>query len=101
MALAIASTGSALVNAGMLYFYLHKRHIFRFGSHWKKLSIQYAVGNAVMIMALAYGLSWYVADVAPWIRVLEVLGLCVLGVLAYVIGLLVSGFRPRDLKHGS
>ena len=35
MALALASSGSALVNAGLLYFYLHKRNIFRFGPHWK------------------------------------------------------------------
>ena len=35
MALALASSGSALVNAGLLYFYLHKRNIFRFGAHWK------------------------------------------------------------------
>ena len=99
MALAISSSGSALVNAGMLYFYLHKRNIFRFGPHWKKLFIQFAMGNLVMIAALWYGLTWYTSDVAPWIRVLEVVGLCVIGVLAYAIGLLVSGFRPRDLKH--
>lgn len=36
MALALASTGSAMVNAGLLYFYLHQRNIFRFGAHWKK-----------------------------------------------------------------
>ena len=58
-----------------------------------------AMGNLVMIAALWYGLTWYTSDVAPWIRVLEVVGLCVIGVLAYAIGLLVSGFRPRDLKH--
>jgi putative peptidoglycan lipid II flippase len=29
MALALASSGSALVNAGLLYFFLHKRDIFR------------------------------------------------------------------------
>ena len=100
MALAISSTGSAVVNAGMLYYYLHTRKIFRFGAHWKSLFMQYAVGNAVMILALWYGLTWYQADVAPWIRVLEVLALCIWGVAAYAVGLLVSGFRPRHLKHG-
>ena len=58
------------------------------------------VGNAVMIAALWYGLSWYNPDVAPWMRVFEVLGLCVLGVVAYVLGLFATGFRPRQLKHG-
>ena len=99
MALAIASSGSALVNAGMLYFYLHKRDIFRFGAHWKKLFIQFSVANVVMIAALWYGLTWYDGNAAQWLRIVEVVGLCVLGVLAYAIGLLVTGFRPRQLKH--
>ncbi|MFH7765341.1 murein biosynthesis integral membrane protein MurJ [Acinetobacter sp. BSP-28] len=98
MALALASSGSALVNAGMLYFYLHKRNIFRFAGHWKKLFLQYAVANAAMIAALWYGLSWYNGDVSQWMRVLEVTGLCVLGVVAYAIGLLATGFRPRHLR---
>jgi putative peptidoglycan lipid II flippase len=37
MALALASSGSALVNAGLLYFYLHKRNIFdlvHIGKNW-------------------------------------------------------------------
>ncbi|WP_349928204.1 murein biosynthesis integral membrane protein MurJ [Acinetobacter sp. A1-4-2] len=98
MALALASSGSALVNAGMLYFYLHKRNIFRFAGHWKKLFLQYAVANAAMIAALWYGLSWYNGDVSQWMRILEVIGLCIAGVVAYAIGLLVTGFRPRHLR---
>ena len=99
MALAIASSGSALVNAGMLYFYLHKRNIFRFGAHWKKLFIQFLIANISMVTVLWYALTWYDDSVAQWIRILEVVGLCVAGVLAYAIGLFASGFRPRHLKH--
>lgn len=99
MALALASSGSALVNAGMLYFYLHKRNIYRFGAHWKKLGFQFLVANITMIAALAYALTWYQSDIAQWLRIAEVVGLCVLGVAAYVIGLLITGFRPRHLKH--
>lgn len=99
MALALASSGSALVNAGLLYYYLHKRHIFRFGGHWKKLMLQYGVANVTMIVALWYGLSWYNGEVPQWLRVAEVTGLCVLGVVAYLLGLLATGFRPRHLKH--
>jgi len=98
MALALASSGSALVNAGMLYFYLHQRNIFRFGAHWKKLFLQYAIANAAMIAALWYGLTWYNGEVSQWIRILEVIGLCVIGVAAYGIGLLATGFRPRHLR---
>lgn len=99
MALALASSGSALVNAGMLYFYLHKRNIYRFGAHWKKLGFQFLVANITMIAALAYALTWYQGDIAQWLRIAEVVGLCILGVAAYVIGLLITGFRPRHLKH--
>lgn len=98
MALALASSGSALVNAGMLYFYLHKRNIYRFGAHWKKLGFQFLVANMTMIAALAYALTWYQGDIAQWLRIAEVVGLCVLGVAAYVIGLLITGFRPRHLR---
>ncbi len=98
MALALASSGSALVNAGMLYFYLHKRNIYRFGAHWKKLAFQYAIANITMIVALWYGLSWYQGDISQWLRIAEVAGLCVIGVVAYVIGLLITGFRPKNLK---
>ncbi|WP_171407466.1 murein biosynthesis integral membrane protein MurJ [Acinetobacter sp. 2JN-4] len=99
MALAMASSGSALVNAGLLYFYLHKRNIYRFGAHWKKLAFQFAVANLIMILALWYGLTWYQGDISQWLRVAEVAGLCVLGVVAYVVGLLLTGFKPRHLKH--
>ncbi|WP_171488580.1 murein biosynthesis integral membrane protein MurJ [Acinetobacter defluvii] len=99
MALAIASSGSALVNAGMLYFYLHKRNIFRFGAHWKKLFIQFLIANISMIAVLWYALTWYDGTVSQWMRILEVVGLCVAGVLAYAIGLVASGFRPRHLRH--
>ncbi|MDP1444736.1 murein biosynthesis integral membrane protein MurJ [Acinetobacter schindleri] len=98
MALALASSGSALVNAGMLYFYLHKRDIFRFGAHWKKIFLQFMFANVVMIAALAYALSWYNGDVSQWMRVLEVLILCVVGVVAYLAALVAAGFRPRHIK---
>ncbi|KAB0628501.1 murein biosynthesis integral membrane protein MurJ [Acinetobacter gandensis] len=98
MALALASSGSALVNAGMLYFYLHKRNIFRFGTHWKKLILQFALANAAMIAALWYALTWYNGDVSTWMRVAEVIGLCVVGVAAYGFALIITGFRPRHLK---
>ena len=99
IALAIASSGSALVNAGMLYFYLHKRDIFRFGAHWKKLFVQFSIANIAMVAALCYAMTWYNGEVSQWIRILEVLGLCIVGVVTYGIALLTAGFRPRHLKH--
>lgn len=99
MALALSSSGSALVNAGLLYFYLHKRNIFRFGAHWKKLAIQYAVANLAMIAALWLALHWYDGQSSQWMRIIEVIVFCVIGVAAYGIALFAAGFRPRHLKH--
>lgn len=99
MALALASSGSALVNAGLLYYYLHRRHIFRFAGRWKKLSLQFLIGNMVMAAALWCALQWYNPHLALWLRVLEVLGLCMVGIVAYFVGLALSGFRPRHLRH--
>ncbi|WP_407409652.1 murein biosynthesis integral membrane protein MurJ [Acinetobacter sp.] len=98
MALALASSGSALVNAGLLYFYLHKRDIFRFGTHWKKLMLQFLIANSLMVLALAYALTWYNGDVAEWLRVAQVLGLCMVGAVTYAVGLILTGIRPRHLR---
>lgn len=99
MALALASSGSALTNAGLLYYYLHKRDIFRFGPHWKKLFIQFVIANSCMAAALWGALQWYNGELSQWVRVAEVAGLCGVGVAAYALGLLISGFRPHQLKH--
>ena len=98
MALALASSGSALVNAGLLYYYLHTRDIFRFGAHWKKLGLQFFVANAAMVLALWYSMTWFDSGSSQWMRVVELLGLCVIGAAAYCVALLLSGFRPRHLK---
>ena len=98
MALALASSGSALVNAGMLYFYLHRRNIYRFGAHWKKLAVQFMIANSVMIGSLWFALQWFNGNAAEWQRVLELLLICAVGAIAYALGLLIMGFRPRDLK---
>ena len=99
MALALASSGSALTNAGLLYYYLHKRDIFRFGPHWKKLLLQFTIANICMAAALWGALHWYNGELSQWVRVAEVAGLCVVGIVAYGMGLLISGFHPRQLKH--
>lgn len=99
MALALASSGSALVNAALLYRALHQRDIYRFGPHWKKIGLQYAFANLVMIGTLYLGVQGFDGEVSTWHRLAVLLGLCVAGILSYVGALLVSGFHPRELKH--
>lgn len=98
MALGISSSLSALANAGLLYYFLHTRGIFSFGSHWKKIALQYAIANVAMVVALLCGLHFYDGGLSQWVRIAQVLGLCLVGVIAYGVALLLSGFRPRHLR---
>ena len=98
MALGISSSTSALVNAGLLYYFLHKRGIFSFGLHWKKIAMQYMVANLAMVFALAVGLHFYDGTLSQWLRISEVVGLCLIGTLAYGLALLATGFRPSHLR---
>lgn len=99
VALALSSTGSALVNAGLLYWYLHKRNIYRFEGHWKKTIWQYLFANAAMIVSLLFAVQFYQSELSQWLRIMELLALCALGATVYAVALLLTGFRPRHLKH--
>ncbi|GAB3048864.1 murein biosynthesis integral membrane protein MurJ [Acinetobacter apis] len=99
MALAASSSISALMNAGLLYFYLHQRGIYRFGGHWKKIAIQYTIANLALIAGLLVGLHYYQSDLSQWLRIGQLIGLCCIGVIAYVVALFIAGFRVRDLRH--
>lgn len=98
IALAISSTGSAFVNAGLLYWYLHKNNIYRFEGHWKKTSLQYLIANIAMVAVLIGAMQLYQAEVSQWLRILELLGLCAVGAVIYGAALLLTGFRPRHLR---
>jgi len=98
--LALATTGASFVNAGLLYYFLHKRDIFRFGSHWKKLFAQFAISTSAMIAVLYVMLPYFPTDKAQWQRLVALLIMCVVGALVYGGVLLATGFRPRQLKHG-
>lgn len=98
MALALASSGSALVNAGLLYIALHRRNIYRFEGHWKKTFAQFVIANVMMMLVLWFGLQWFNGEASVLIRVFELLLLCVAGATAYAVALLATGFRPRHLR---
>jgi putative peptidoglycan lipid II flippase len=99
IALAISSTGSAFVNAGLLYWYLRKQQIYHFGSHWKKIVVQYGLANIAMVAALLWTIQFYNGDASQWLRIIELLALCALGAVVYAAALLLTGFRPRHLRH--
>ncbi len=99
VALALSSTLAAFVNAGMLYWQLHRQGIYRFGAHWRRLALCYGVANAAMVAALWVGLQWYSAAEDQWLRAVGLLLLCAWGGAVYAGALLATGFRPRELRH--
>lgn len=98
--LALAATGASFVNAGLLYYFLHKRNIWRFGQHWKKMITQFLVSGMTMVAALYVVIPYYPTEGSAWLKMLVLLLICAFGALVYAGVLLATGFRPRQLKHG-
>ncbi len=98
--LALATTGASFVNVGLLYYFLHKRDIFRFGAHWKKMAVQFAIAAIAMVVSLYVAISYYPFTGSQWLKVAVLSGICVLGAAVYGVTLLATGFRPRHLRHG-
>ena len=98
-ALSVASTCSAFLNAGLLYLALSRAGVYRLESHWKLIGLRYLCGNLLMVAVLLAGLQFYQQDAPQLQRVAELLSLCLLGAVAYVIGLLLAGFRPSQITH--
>ncbi|OOR92787.1 murein biosynthesis integral membrane protein MurJ [Moraxella caviae] len=96
--LALAATGASFVNAGLLYYFLHTRGIFRFGAHWRRMGAQFAIAAAAMMASLYIALPYYPAEGEMWHKISILLGLCMLGAAVYAVVLLATGFRPRQLK---
>lgn len=98
-ALSIASTVAALVNAGMLYQALHRQGIYRFGAHWRRLSGCFLIANGAMVLSLLAVLPFFPEQGHQLVRVLALIGMCILGAGVYGGVLLLTGFRPRELRH--
>ena len=99
--LALATTGSAYMNAFMLYRKLKQQGIYRHQNGWGKLLLQALFANLLMggflfylTPSLNYWLSWPLIERIPYL-----LGFVTLAALIYASTLLLGGFRPRHLKH--
>lgn len=97
--LALATTGASLVNAGLLYYGLHKKGIWQFDRSWLKIFGQFGTATVLMVIALYAVLPYFPSNGGQLVRVLALLGLCILGAAVYGGVLLATGFRPKHLKH--
>lgn len=99
--LALATSLSAFINAGLLYRGLRKQGIYRPESQWWLYLRRVFIANVLLALGL-----WVLVNYLPsWSglvvneRIAYTAIACVLGVIVYVVVLLVSGLRPRHLKH--
>lgn len=98
--LALGTALAAYVNVILLYLGLRKQQVYIPADGWTKTWFRYGLANALMVVVLLAG-THYLDDWAAW-GILErifYLGiLCVGGGLAYLAGLALVGFRPKDFR---
>lgn len=98
-ALALATTLASFVNALLLYYHLHKANIWRFDGRWLKRFAQFGTATAIMTLFLWGILPFFPYQGSEIIRIIALVGFCVLGAIVYGVSLLIMGFRPHELKH--
>ncbi len=99
--LALATTFSAFMNAGMLYLGLKRTNVFVPRKGWRAYGLQMLLANG----AMAAVLFWLKGDVSFWLnaslleRMIQTGVLVVSGLAVYSAVLLISGVRPRHFRH--
>jgi putative peptidoglycan lipid II flippase len=99
--LALATSLSAILNAGLLFRGLRKGRIYTPEAGWRKFLLMLLCANLVMGLVL-YGLTLNLGDWAPWSwwqRAGWMGAICLMGVLIYTVFLLMGGLRLSHLKH--
>jgi len=97
--LALATSLSAFVNAGLLYRGLRRRGVYAPDPGWPLLWLRVGLACAVMagvILAFAPGLEAW-AGWSVWQRALQLGWWILAGAGSYLLTLLVLGLRPADL----
>ncbi len=98
--LALATSASALINAGLLFSGLRKGKIFRVSKGWRLFFARISVANILMIVSLLV-IAQYLPDFAAlhWIDRSRYLAIYVGGGgIAYLSTLVLMGLRLRDLR---
>ncbi|MEA1987659.1 MAG: murein biosynthesis integral membrane protein MurJ [Pseudomonadota bacterium] len=101
--LAAATTISAFVNAGLLYWYLQKQQVFTPMQGWGKLIAQILIANVVLVgflLSLSPAIEmWHGYDV--WMRMGWLFGLVIGSIVLYGLVLVMLGLNPRKLVNKS
>ncbi len=101
--LALASSASAFLNAGLLFRGLYRSGVYRPGRGWLRLTASVALATIVMVAVL--GLWTPAADI--WIalpattRALDLAVYILLGVAVYGLTSWITGLRPQQFARGA
>lgn len=100
MGLALATSLSAFINAGLLFRGLLKAGVFKPQSGWLRFSVILGFASLVMASVLIVFVSVWVdwADWGVWQRAYHLSIVCVLGLASYLVTLLILGLRMKDLR---
>ncbi|WP_434456887.1 murein biosynthesis integral membrane protein MurJ [Stutzerimonas urumqiensis] len=99
--LALATSMSSMLNAFLLLWGLRRIGVYVPEPGWWLFGLRLVGGCVAMVVAIL----WLNAPVAEWFawgwerRALHITLLVVVGILAFVAGLLLLGLRPRHLRH--
>lgn len=98
--LALATSIAACLNAFLLYRGLRKRGVFERLAGWPLLLLRLFFANGLMVAVL-----WYLLQLWPdwslwswWVRSWHLSALCGVGLLCYIMVLVLSGLRFRDIR---
>ncbi|MEN9450694.1 MAG: virulence factor mviN [Pseudomonadota bacterium] len=101
--LALASSLSAWLNAGLLLWGLQTRQVFQWQSGWLKFVLQLLFANSTLCLFLC----WAAAATPVWInwgwqqRFSHIFFLGIASIIIYISSLWISGLRYDDLKAQS
>lgn len=101
MGLAMATACSAFLNAGLLYRGLRKSGVYAPGAGWARFFVQLGVASLCMLTALlGAGVVVPGFELLGWFDRCAYMAIYVaIGLMAYVLGLVVTGLRPKHLRH--
>jgi putative peptidoglycan lipid II flippase len=97
--IALATSLSALINMGLLFYFLHKNKIYQPRTGWKNFAFRLVFANSLLGICLWFGagdIHDWITRTAEW-RLLHLSVLLALSVTIYFVGLLLAGIRPRHL----
>ncbi len=100
MGLALATSLSAYLNAGLLLRGLWRQKIYRPAPGWRRLALQYMAANLALVAAL----WWLLQQATGWAdwswssRSGHLAVICVSGLLVYLLVLALAGVRVRHFR---